>query len=163
MPCDNPVVPIFSQQGRVELQRQESGVVMQSAASVVFFQPEFNNFLYAPIGGATNAMPVSVLSALSRLDIDPWLEAATLSALPKEDATQRLANTIARLPGRQWALADCDAIAERLTRLLPRRQQSDTTATTVRPQLPPAPHRSPFDFGIRCGFPHRYNKLVDPK
>jgi hypothetical protein len=122
---------------RVELQRQESSVVMQSAASVVFFQPEFNDFLYAPIGGGPNAMPVSVLSALSRLDIDPWLEAATLSALPKEDATQRLANTIARLPGRQWALADCDAIAERLTRLLPRRQQSDTTATTVRPQLPP--------------------------
>jgi hypothetical protein len=111
---------------------------MQSAASVVFFQPEFNDFLYAPIGGAPNAMPVSVLSALSRLDIDPWLEAATLSALPKEDATQRLATTIARLPGRQWALADCDAIAERLTRLLPRRQQqSDTTVTTVRPQLPP--------------------------
>ena len=44
---------------------------------------------------------------------------------------------IARLPGRQWALADCDAIAERLTRLLPRRQRYDTTVTTVRSQLPP--------------------------
>jgi heme oxygenase len=33
-------------------------------------------------------MIVSVLSALARLDVDPWLEAAKLAQLPGETATQ---------------------------------------------------------------------------
>jgi hypothetical protein len=38
--------------------------------------PEFENFLFAPIGEDSNGMVLSVLSALARLDIDPWQEAA---------------------------------------------------------------------------------------
>ena len=79
---------------------------MTPGASVSFFRPEFDDFLYAPIGADRNEMPLSVLSALARLDIDPWEEAAELSELPKDTATQRLASLIARLPGGQWTQAD---------------------------------------------------------
>ena len=93
---------------------------MTAAASVSFFRPEFDDFLYAPIGADGNEMPLTVLSALSRLDVDPWEEAAELSELPKDTATQRLALLIARLPGGPWAQADLKGIADRLIELLPR-------------------------------------------
>jgi hypothetical protein len=74
-----------------------------AAASVFFFRPEFDDFLYAAIGSDKSEMPLSVLSALSRLDIDPWEEAAELAELPTETATQRLASLIARLQrSRLW-------------------------------------------------------------
>lgn len=101
------------------------GDMMTPAASVSFFKPEFNDFLYAPIGTDRNEMPLSVLSALARLSIDPWVEAAELSELPKDTATQRLASLIAGLPGGRWAQADCAAIAHRLIELLPRRRSSN--------------------------------------
>jgi len=94
------------------------------AASVSFFRPEFDDFLYAPIAADRNEMPLSVLSALARLDVDPWEEAAELSELPKNTATQRLAALIAQLPGGQWTQADSRAIAVRLIELLPRRSSS---------------------------------------
>jgi hypothetical protein len=94
-------------------------VIVTPATSVSFFRPEFDDFLYAPIGAEGAEMPLSVLSALARLDVDPWQEAAELSELPKGTATQRLAALIARLPGGRWTLADSRAIADRLIELLP--------------------------------------------
>ena len=94
---------------------------MTAAASVLFFRREFDDFLYAPIGADNGEMPLSVLSALSRLNIDPWEEAAALSELPADTAIQRLALLIARLPGGRWAAADSHTIAGRLVNLLPRR------------------------------------------
>jgi hypothetical protein len=96
-----------------------------AAASVSFFRREFDDFLFAPIGADKNEMPLTVLSALSRLDLDPWEEAAELSELPKDTATQRLATLIARLPGGRWAHADSKAIADRLIDLLPCRSRSN--------------------------------------
>ena len=81
---------------------------MTPAASVSFFRPEFDDFLHAPIGTDSNEMPLSVLSALARLNIHPWQEAADLSELPKDAATQRLASLIARLPTPRWTQADFD-------------------------------------------------------
>jgi hypothetical protein len=89
------------------------------ATSISFFRPEFDDFLYAPIGADGVEMPLSVLSALARLDVDPWMEAAELSALPNGAAAERLASLIARLPGGRWTLADSRAIADRLIELLP--------------------------------------------
>jgi len=91
------------------------------AASVTFYRPEFDNFLYALIGADRNEMPLSVLSALARLDVDPWEEAAELTELPKDAATRRLASLIARVPGGRLAQADPTASADRLIELLPRR------------------------------------------
>ena len=103
-------------------------VIVTAAASVSFFRPEFDDFLYAPIGADRNEMPLSVLSALSRLNLDPWQEAAELSELPKDTATQRLATLIARQPGGRWAQADSKAIADRLIDLLPCRSRSRAQA-----------------------------------
>jgi hypothetical protein len=100
------------------------GIIVTPAASVSFFRPEFDDFLYASIGVDRNEMTLSVLSALARLDVDPWEEAAELSELPKSTATQRLASLIAQLPGGRWTLADSRAIAVRLIELLPRRSSS---------------------------------------
>ena len=102
---------------------------MTPAVSVSFFRSEFNDFLYAPIGADRNEMPLSVLSALTRLNLDPWKEAAELSELPKDSATQRLATLIARLPGGRWAPAESGAIADRLIELLPHRRSSKVPLT----------------------------------
>ena len=97
---------------------------MTPAASVSFFRPEFDDFLYAPVAADRNEMPLSVLSALARLGIDPWEKAAELSELPKVNAAQRLAALIAQLPGGRWTQAESRAIADRLIELLPRRSIS---------------------------------------
>ena len=93
---------------------------MTPATSVSFFRSEFDDFLYAAIGADKNGMPLSVLSALTRLDVDPWQEAAELSEMPKDKAAARLQTLIARLPGPRMTQADLRAIADRLTTLLPR-------------------------------------------
>lgn len=100
---------------------------MQPVASVSFFRPEFSDFLYAPIGAEPNEMPLSVLSALARLNIDPWQEAAELSALPVDHAIQRLARLVGRSPGGLRETNDCQEIAARLIKLLPRAHHQNTT------------------------------------
>jgi hypothetical protein len=55
-------------------------------------------------------MPLSVLSALARLGLDPWKEATELSELPSDRATQRFAALIVRLPGGPWTLAEARGI-----------------------------------------------------
>lgn len=103
---------------------------MTPATSISFFRPEFDDFLYAPIGADGGEMPLSVLSALARLDLDPWQEAAELSELPKGTATQRLAALIARLPGGRWTLADSRAMSDRLIELLPSPGSSELPLAT---------------------------------
>ncbi len=68
------------------------------ARSAGFLGPEFNEFLFAPIGADRNGAYLSVVSALARLDLDPWAEAAKLAKLPIEIATQKLSSLIAALP-----------------------------------------------------------------
>jgi hypothetical protein len=92
---------------------------MTPAISVFFMRSDLNDFLYASIGEEENKMQLSVLSALTRLNVDPWAEAIELCELPKEAAAQRLASLISRLPPAHWALADSRAVAGRLIELLP--------------------------------------------
>ncbi|HXP75240.1 MAG TPA: hypothetical protein VN823_13935 [Stellaceae bacterium] len=80
----------------------------------------FNDFLFAPIGEEGNGMSLSVLSALTRLGIDPWQEAARLAQSPKELAAATLDRLIGRLPPGRWEPADTRKIAARLVELLPR-------------------------------------------
>jgi len=93
---------------------------MTRSASISPLGPEFNDFLFAPIGEERNGMLLSVLSALARLDVDPWQEAAELAQLPRQTATQRLASLIAALPDGPSAHLDPGSIAARLIVLLPR-------------------------------------------
>jgi hypothetical protein len=59
---------------------------------------DLNDFLFASVGDQQNGMPLNVVSALTRLDVDPWEEAARLAALPKALAAEALAPMIAQLP-----------------------------------------------------------------
>ena len=110
---------------------RQSGVMMTPGASVSFFRPEFDNFLYAAIGSDKDEMPLSVLSALARLNIDPWEEAAELSELPKIPAIHRLASLITQLQDGRWIQADSRTIAVRLIELLPHRDSSKVVLTKV--------------------------------
>jgi len=46
---------------------------MTRSATVSLQRSEFDDFLFAPIGDEKNGMLLSVISALARLDLDPWL------------------------------------------------------------------------------------------
>lgn len=91
---------------------------------------EFNDFLFAPVGKDKNDMTLSVLSALARLDVDPWQEAAALARLPRETAAQRLASSIASLPDWSSTHLEYGTIAARLIGLLPRQAKSGTLPRT---------------------------------
>jgi hypothetical protein len=105
------------------VEARNSVAKMARCTSISPLGSEFDNFLFAPIGEDRNGMLLSVLSALARLDVDPWQEADDLARLPGETATQRLASLIAALP--DGAHLDPGAVATRLIALLPRRASSD--------------------------------------
>jgi hypothetical protein len=92
---------------------------MTSPASTFKHKPEFDSFLFATVGEDKRGMLLSVVSALARLNVDPWQEAAALTDLPKETATRRLASLIAKLPVEQSGKLDEGTIAARLIALLP--------------------------------------------
>lgn len=82
---------------------------------------EFNAFLFAYVGEEKSGLQLTVLSALARLGLDPWGEAARLSELPKETATSALAAAIASLPEGGWKVSDTRSMAVRLVNYLPGR------------------------------------------
>jgi hypothetical protein len=94
---------------------------MALPAEFSLLHSEFNGFLFAPIGDQTGGQPLSVLSALTRLGMDPWREAARLSNLPKDLAVAELSGSINRLPRKCWQQSDTQGIAARLIELLPHR------------------------------------------
>ncbi len=83
----------------------------------------YNAFLHAEVGEEANGIKLTVLTALTRLGVDPWQEAARLADLPRDVAVTALAASIARLPpltpGGTWKTADAEAIAARLASFLP--------------------------------------------
>ena len=96
---------------------------MTSSAAVSVLGPEFNDFLFALIDEDKNGVPLSVLSALTRLQVDPWQEAAKLVHLPEETAIQRMASLIVALP--DGPSVHPTMIAVRLIALLPRGTRSN--------------------------------------
>jgi len=115
--------------------------------SFALLDSEFGAFLYASIGEDQKGMPLSVVSALTRLDIDPWQEAARLSALRAEEAVSALAQTIDRLPEVRREFWDAKRIAAGLIALLPR-------AGFVAPQAqarPPHGRKIYLSFGVPGG------------
>jgi hypothetical protein len=80
----------------------------------------FDAFLYAAIDDDPNGMPLTVLSALARADLDPWHEANYLLQLGPDAAIQKFASFIRTLPQGTTPRVDADAIATRLIGLLGR-------------------------------------------
>jgi hypothetical protein len=92
---------------------------MTRSAAISPLGHDFDAFLFAPIGEDSNGMMVSVVSALARLDVDPWEEAGRLAGLPGKALIERLASLIAALPDGQPAHRDPRVVATRLAALLP--------------------------------------------
>lgn len=90
---------------------------------------EFAAFLFAPIGDDSRGMPLTVLSALSQLGLDPDMEARRLKALSHEAATQALVAWIEALPEGEWTSMDARLIAARLLETLPRGRSSEMPPT----------------------------------
>ena len=84
--------------------------------------PTFDNFLFAVVGEEQNGMSLSVVSALARLDLDPWIEAASLSQLSSQAAGDRLTGLLSSLPTSQ-VVTLASATVVRLIGLLPRSRQ----------------------------------------
>jgi hypothetical protein len=82
---------------------------------------EYNAFLFAPVGEEAVGVQLTVLTALTRLGLDPWQEAARLSDLPRDAAARALAAAIATLPAGDWKVSESGAIAARLVDCLPAR------------------------------------------
>jgi hypothetical protein len=80
---------------------------------------EFDPFLFASIGEDRHGQLLSVISALARSDLDPWLEAVSLSRMSQSQATTRLCGLIAALPDGPPSGRPVDAVAGELVALLP--------------------------------------------
>jgi hypothetical protein len=96
------------------------GAALTSPISVSQFSSEFDTFLYASVEERSDGPMLSVLSALARLDIDPWQEAAKLARMTRDKAVCRMAALIESLPGDCSTHMNSKAIATRLIALLPR-------------------------------------------
>jgi hypothetical protein len=104
---------------------------MTGSGSILVVGSEFNVFLFARLGEDRNDTPLSVLSALTRLNLDPWQEAAELAQLPRESATQRLASSIAAMADGPPSPLEHGIIAARLIALLPHQNNSETAARGI--------------------------------
>ena|SRR5271166_97033 len=98
---------------------------MTLAARFSLLHSDLNDFLFASVGNEQNGMPLSVLSALTRLGVDPWEEAARLAALPKALAVEAMASIVARLPMARPQPSGNLAISRRLVELLPKHPQAE--------------------------------------
>ncbi len=76
-------------------------------------------------------MRLSVLSALARMNVDPWEEATRLAAMPKAIAEKTLLSILDLVSGRSWKSPEAAAIAARLVRLLPQPGEAGAANTAV--------------------------------
>ena len=117
---------------------------MTPTASISALGSEFDDFLFALVGEDRNGMPLSVVSVLARMELDPWVEAASLADLPAETAARKLAAWLDVLPDPTLRPAGPDTRATRLIALLPPRTKPNgppplagtgTVAAARRPAL----------------------------
>jgi hypothetical protein len=112
---------------------------MTHAALTPLLGREFDDFLFASIGDDRNGPLLSVVSALARLDVDPWREAVDLVRMPREQAMERLTSLIASLPKGATASSSPEVVAARLIALLPRAPGVNAPAAAA--PFPGAPTR----------------------
>ena len=85
----------------------------------------YTSFLFTVVGAEksdarNSGEDITVLTALARIGIDPWQEAARLARLPRGEAADSLAATFLNLPDTRWADGDAAGAAQRLVDALPK-------------------------------------------
>ena len=100
---------------------------------------DFDPFLFSNVGEDKNGTEITVISALSRLGVEPWQEAAELAALDPKAAGNRLCLTLERLKDMPALDGQYSNLAAELVARLPKRQSPGVArkATTVALKRPP--------------------------
>jgi hypothetical protein len=111
-------------------------IEMTLATATSALESRFDPFLYAAVRENPDGAPLTVLSVLARLDIDPWEEAARLAQLPGEAAARALAGRISASREGSATPPDSGTIAARLITLLPPRSEPEIAAPRVPPGGP---------------------------
>lgn len=101
--------------------------------------PEFEPFLLAEIGDDHTGLPLTVQSALARLDLDPQSEAVRIYEQSREAAVRTLTDLIDALPEGSWTKLDARELATDLLTLMPhgRRRQAESMANGPPPRTAP--------------------------
>jgi hypothetical protein len=81
-------------------------------------EEKYEVFLFEPVTDQDNGTPISVLSALTRGNHDPWEEAARLARLPPDRAERELVELLNVSVGRKLSVAEMESAAKRLVPLL---------------------------------------------
>jgi hypothetical protein len=101
---------------------------------------DLNDFLFSRVADDANGMHLTMLSALARSGVDPWVEAAELASLPQESAAQKLVHMLANVPNGPSPGDDTATLAARLVAQLhlPRKRRiPSSAAAAVGDNLPP--------------------------
>jgi hypothetical protein len=104
---------------------------MDNRLSVWGLTTQFDGFLFAPVCEDPNGLQLSVLSALARINRDPWKEAARLAAMPKANAEMSLVSSLDLAAANGWDPEQAHVISARLVSLLPQ----PNVAATVTPDI----------------------------
>src|ERR1051325_6943666 len=88
--------------------------------------PDLDSFLFSAVGDERNGIPLSIISMLTRLGLDPWNEAGRLSTLNQPEAVEQLARLIAEVPSAARTLGEARQIASGLVERLPKFDGAET-------------------------------------
>ena len=108
----------------------KGGAIVDHRARFSTLNARYEDFLFAPVCEDTNGTRLSVLSALARMNVDPWDEATRLAAMPKAIAEKTLLSILDLVSGKSWKSPEAAAIAARLVRLLPQSGEAAAMAAT---------------------------------
>jgi hypothetical protein len=113
---------------------------------------DFDKFLFPTVGDEIDGMPLSIISALARLGLDPREEAGRLSLLNNREAVEQLARLIAEVPGSFRPLGEARVLADGLVGLLPKHGPSRTSALQlqIRPRYGAPALPKPSQFWVVC-------------
>lgn len=100
---------------------------------------ELDGFLLSDVGIEPNGMPLTVLSLLARMGVDPWNEAERLSILPNELAISWMAIAISRSPPFSWKHSDVTTLASHLVDRLPAHSRDPQFGTSISTGLETVP------------------------
>jgi hypothetical protein len=103
-------------------------VDLANSPSATSLGAEFNPFLFASIDDGVSEEPLSVVSTLARLDLDPWQAAVVLTLMPRRAAIERSDTLLAKVSLAAPSCPESGAIAPRLIGFLPRRDSSGGAA-----------------------------------
>jgi hypothetical protein len=108
----------------------KGGSIVDHRARFSTLNARYEEFLFAQVCEETNGMRLSVLSALARMNVDPWEEATRLAAMPKAIAEKTLLSILDLVSGKSWKSPEAAAVVARLVRLLPQADEAAPLAAT---------------------------------